>query len=239
MFSSSLFLMVIAGYLVFVIFVITTLLMIFFRSEKRCRNLFSEAVIIFAEILFTIIGPIIGFIRFDEFGPDIPFAKEHVLVVILLVISSSAFYWIARFTNRVTNPLVRIMVSVGLLQGIVLCFFTSIHFIAYFPMGLIYPTLGFELLSPLVALLLLSREFYFYNKTEFNYDEHLPYRKELGFVPIPLKIMQFSFFTRLLIFGTLMIPMVIIQVAFAYGLGQDIDALIKAFTHSHGFIFSM
>ncbi len=207
-------------------------------GERRPSDSFSEIVMVFTEVVYTIIGPIIGFLRYDAYGPEIPFAKQHVLTIILFVMVSSLSFWIARFTSKTPNPVLRILVSVGLLQGIVLCFITSIHFLTFIHLGLIYPILGFELLSPVFALFILIREFYFYNKTEFNYDDALPYRKELGLVPIPFKIIQAPVVTRLVVYGAMLFPLIIIQMLFAYGCGQDIDAIVKAFTHSVGFVFS-
>jgi hypothetical protein len=225
-------------YTVFVIYILATALITVVKGREECRNLFSTLAILFSEIVFTIVGPVIGFLRFDQFQPDIPFAKQHVLTIILLVISSSGAFWLARFTNKTANPLVRIIISVGLLQGIILCAFTTIHFLPFIPNGLMFPTIGFELLSPLVAFVLLFRAFYFYNKMELDLSELLPYREELGFIPIPLSIFQLPIFQRCFVYAVLLIPAVIAQVTLAYGCGQDIDALIKAFTHSHGFTFS-
>ena len=225
-------------YVSYGVFFLITLFKTIKSGERRPQDAFSEIMMNGTEVIYTIIGPIIGFTRFDSFGHEIPFAKQHVLTIILFVIVSSLSFWIARVTVKSSNPFLRILVSVGLLQGIVLCFITTIHFLTFIPLGIIYPIYGFELLSPLFALFLLIREFYFYNKTEFNYDDALPYRQELGFVPIPFKIIQAPIVTRVVIYGAILIPLVITQMLFAYGCGQDIDAVVKAFTHSVGFVFS-
>lgn len=225
-------------YLSYGLFFLITYIRTIKKGERSPANSFPELVMVFSEVIYTIIGPIIGFLRFDAYGSDIPFAKQHVLTVILFVIVSSLSFWIARFTSKTANPVLRILVSVGLLQGIVLCLFASIHFLTFIPLGIIYPIMGFELLSPVFALFLLIREFYFYNKVVFNYDDAMPYRHELGFTPIPVKIIQSPFHTRIAIYGAFLIPLILIQVLLAFGCGQDLDAIIKAFTHSHGFIFS-
>lgn len=225
-------------YLAYGLFFLITLMLSIKRGGRKPINSFSEIMMVITEVIFTIIGPIIGFMRFDEYGPEIPFAKQHVLTVILFVIVASLSFWIARFTSKTANPFLRVLVSVGILQGIIFCAITSIHFITFIPLGIIYPFMGFELLSPVFALFLLIREFYFYNKTEFNYDDALPYRQELGFVPIPFKIIQAPVFTRIVIYGAMLIPLVVVQMLFAYGCGQDIDSIVKAFTHSVGFVFS-
>lgn len=225
-------------YLAYGLFFLITLMLSIKRGGRKPINSFSEIMMVITEVIFTIIGTIIGFMRFDEYGPEIPFAKQHVLTVILFVIVASLSFWIARFTSKTANPFLRVLVSVGILQGIIFCAITSIHFITFIPLGIIYPFMGFELLSPVFALFLLIREFYFYNKTEFNYDDALPYRQELGFVPIPFKIIQAPVFTRIVIYGAMLIPLVVVQMLFAYGCGQDIDSIVKAFTHSVGFVFS-
>lgn len=214
----------------------------FFRSVRAgvrgALDRFSEAMMTFTEVIFTVIGPIIGFMRFDEYGPEIPFSKQHVLTVILFVTVSSLSFWIARFTNKTASPVLRILVSVGLLQGIILCLITSIHFISFIPLGVIYPFMGFELLSPVFAFFLLLRELDFYNKIQIDFEDALPYRNELGFVPLPIKILEAPAFTRLLIYGGLMVVLIVLQMIFAYGCGQEIDSIVKAYTHSVGFVFS-
>jgi len=225
-------------YIAFVLFVIITIIITMNRGVKDCRSRFSAGLLVFSEVVFTIIGPAIGFYRFDEFQPEIPFAKQHVLSIILLVIVSSTSFWIARFMNRTSHPIVRIVLSVGLLQGIVLCFITSIHFLTFIPLGIIFPFAGFELLSPLVALFILLREFYFLNKMELNLPELLPYRAELGFIPFPYLLLKQPMYKRIMVYSALMVLLVITEALVTYGLGQDIDSTVKAFTHSVGFIFS-
>lgn len=225
-------------YIAFVLFAIITIIMTLSRGEKNVRSRFSAGLLVFSEVVFTIIGPAIGFYRFDEFQPEIPFAKQHVLSIILVVIVSSTAFWIARFMNRTSHPIVRIVLSGGLLQGIVLCFITSIHFLTFIPMGIIFPFLGFELLSPVVAFFVLLREFYFLNKLELDLPELLPYRAELGFIPFPYLLLKQPLYKRILAYSLLMLLMVIMESLVTFGLGQDMDSIVKAFTHSVGFIFS-
>ena len=237
--NAFLFSAIVTGYLALLIFCIIAPLVTIFRKEKRLPHILPAALLFLSEIIYTVIGPAIGFARFDEYGPDIPFSKHHVLIIILMVITSSASFWLAKLTANTTNPIIRIIVSVGLLQGLVLCGITTIHFLPYIPNGIMYPVLGFELLSPFISFLLLFREFYFYNKTELDLEELLPYREELGFIPLPLQILKQSIPKRLLIFSLLLIPVIALHILLAYGCGQDLDALVKAFTHSRGFIFSI
>ena len=124
----KLFLLFAIIYAVYTLFFLTIFSITLWRGERNSKTSFSQIVMLISEIVYTIIGPIIGFARFDEYGPEIPFAKEHILIIILLVIVSSASFWLARLTKKSENPILRILLSVGMLQGIVLCFVTTIHF---------------------------------------------------------------------------------------------------------------
>ncbi|MCK6648765.1 MAG: hypothetical protein L6Q66_03830 [Bacteroidia bacterium] len=225
-------------YLLFLVFVFVNVMLNLSRAEKQSNNVFVNIVMIFSEVVFTIVGPIIGFIRFDEFMPEIPFAKQHVLSIILLVIFSSLSYWISRLSSGSKSPFLKIFLSVGLLQGILLCTVVTIHFITFLPMGLIFPFAGFELLAPPMALVMLIKEFYFLNKETLDLPELLPYRAELGFIPLPYKIWQKPLSNRLLIYLFLLIIALLAQILFCLFIGQDVDSIIKAFTHSKGFLFS-
>ena len=224
-------------YLVYLIWVITAVFKSFSRDENSNQNSFNDSLIIFSEIVFTIAGPIIGFMRYDKYGPDIPFAKHHVFSIILLVIAASSSFWLASFTSKNKNPILRIILSVGMLQGIVLCFVVTIHFIPYILSGIIFPLFGFELLSPVMALLLLIRAFYFYNKDEVDLNELIPYHEKIG-LPLPYQLFNMSFSKRIIFYLLLLVPLIAAQVFVAYACGQDIDSLVKAFTHSRGFTFS-
>ncbi len=235
----ELFIVTAIAYVIYALYFLVTYIITLAHREERCRNSFSERIMVFSEIVYTIVGPIVGFARFDDYGSSIPFEKQYVLSIIILVIVSSTSYWIARCTSRSENPVLRIIVSIGLLQGIVLCLVSTIHFISIIPLGLVFPIMGFELLSPFFALLLLSRKFYFYNKLQIKFEDALPYKSEFGFVPLMFKIYSAPFFYRILIYCGLLILVIAAQAFIAYGFGQDIDAIIKAFRHSRGFIFSM
>jgi hypothetical protein len=229
---------IVLGYIFFLLFAAITAFINIGRGEKQSRNLFSKALVFIAEIAFTIIGPIIGFMRYDAYQPEIPFSKHHVLTVIILVFFASLSFWIARLSAGNTKPLTRIILSVGMLQGILLCAICSVHFMNYYSNGLAFPFLGFELLSPPMAVILLLREFYFFNRERYELDEALPYRKELGFMPLSHRLLEKTFFQRLPVYAAFLLPFIAAQLVLAYGFGQAPDALIKAFTHSQGFFFS-
>jgi hypothetical protein len=224
-------------YLPFLCLVTVLIVKSVLRTGQEGQSNSSYFILLSAGILFTIIGPIIGFIRFDQYG-DIPFDKRHVLSVMFFVAISSVFYWVAVFMRHNSGALLRMIVSGGLLLGIILCLFCSIHFLNYLHMGLIYPLFGFELLSPVMALLLLSSELYSYNLVQPLPEDLLPYRKELGFVPFPDKVIELPFLKRIPVYLCLSLLIALVAVLLCWIAGQDIDSIIKAFTHSRGFIFS-
>lgn len=225
-------------YLIYVITLIVLSIISMRRDSRRFSGSFSGILYLLSEILFTIIAPAIGFIRYDEFGAEIPFATRHVPVIILITIVSSASFWIARFSAGTVIPLLRIIISAGLLQGMIFCVFTSIHFIPFLPLGIIYPMFGFELLAPLIAFFMLLREFTFYNRVRLDLSELLPYRAELGFIPLAHQAWRLPLTKRMTLYTALVIMFLASQSLFVYLLGADIDSLVKAYSHSHGFIFS-
>src|SRR5687768_15527358 len=131
-------------YFVFCLFLIINSIRSMLQRKPSSGS--GSPLILICEIIFLVIAPAIGFCRFDEYGHEMPFSKHHVLIIILMTIISSASFWIARLNPRNQNPVVRILISAGMLQGIILCFVSSIHFIPFIPLGLIYPVFGFELL---------------------------------------------------------------------------------------------
>ncbi|MCW3102023.1 MAG: hypothetical protein JWO09_463 [Bacteroidetes bacterium] len=224
-------------YILYILYVIVTAIRTMKRNDNQLSG-YGQASMLTADFVFTLIAPAIGFCRFDAYGFDMPFSKRHVISIILLVMVSSASFWCARLTSGTRNPFLRILFSVGMLQGIILCFACSIHFLNYFVLGIVFPFQGFELLCPLVAFFLLLREFYFYNQTAAVPAELLPYREELGFIPLPLQVVQLPLLPRLAVYSALLAIAVALQVALLYSLGQDADSIIKAFRESSGFIFS-
>lgn len=225
-------------YAAFGIYLIVSTIRSMGRGHRKTGRTFQDRLLLFSEVLFTVAGPVIGFSRFDAYMPDIPFAKHHVLSVMILTASSSAAFWLSRLTERTAGPELRILLSAGMLQGILLCAVVTVHFACYLLLGLVYPVFGFELLCPLFAFFLLCRQLYFYNKVTPAPDGLLPYREQLGIVPVQVRIFRQPLGTRLLIYGGLALAAVIAQMAAAYALGQDADSLIKAFTQSTGFVFS-
>ena len=223
-----------AVYVPYILYIIVVSLLQIARGEKKPGVLLG-----IAEVIFTVIGPAIGFWRFDQYGHDIPFAKPEAISIMLLTATSSAAFWLAKLTEPTNNPVVRIIISAGMLQVMLVCVLTSIHFITFIPLGIMFPWAGFELLSPLLAFFLLFREFYFYNRRVLDMEELLPYHKELGFVPLPHQVFQLPLSQRLVVYTALAVIAIVLQSGLLYAIGQPIDTVIRAYTHSTGFIFSM
>ncbi|MCW3083049.1 MAG: hypothetical protein JWP12_415 [Bacteroidetes bacterium] len=225
-------------YTAFLIYLIVQIILTLKRNEKKCKSTTAAGILLFSEILFTVVGPALGFYRFDAFGPEIPFAKQHVLIIILLSAVGSASFWLARATKDTDNLFVRIFLSAGMLQGIILCAVVTIHFTEFLLMGIVFPWAGFELLCPLVAFFMLIRELYFYNRVNLDMDELLPYRRELGVEPVQYKLFQQPLPVRLFVYAAIVVVLVIVQVLLGYAIGLQPDSIIKAFTQSVGFVFS-
>lgn len=226
-------------YLAYLIFVLILFFKDLFRQEEGETWSFSSVVLIISSVIFTVIGPLIGFSRFDQYQPDIPFAKQDVLTIILLVISSSMGYWISRFFRVHLDLWTRVVLSAVLLEGILLCVVVSIHFLKFYALGLIFPFAGFELVSPIFAGLFLWKEFRLLNRVDLPSADVLPYRNELGLTPFPYRLFSRSLFHRLPWYLLGMFVLLALQVMVAVAFGQQPDALFSAFTHSVGFVFSL
>jgi len=194
--------------------------------------------LVFAELIFTIIGPIIGFLRYDEYGPDIPFSPKHVISIVVIVIVSSMSLWISRlFFNR-CSQFQKYILSIGILQGMVLCIITSIHFIPRLGDGLVFPIFGFEMMSPVIAFFLLLKEFIRITKETVEIKEPITYHEKF----MNQNLMQFTtrhiLNHRALFYPILLMIFIIIQIYISQIFGQKVDSIIRAFTESIGFIFS-
>jgi hypothetical protein len=124
-----------------------------YRSDPR-----SVMLTVFG-LLFTVVGPLIGFSRYDHYRElGIPFSPQHVFAVEFVAITGALSYWASRFYKREMPWLLRYLVLGGMLQGLLLCFVTSIHFAGFYGYGIAWAPLGFELFSPPVAFLFLLYE---------------------------------------------------------------------------------
>ncbi len=191
------------------------------QSEFRNDNELSEWIIILGG-LFTTLAPLIGFIRYDAYGPDIPFSKNHVQVIELLVIVSAICYWVSKFYKKQLSPIVNILLRAGLIQGIILDFIVTIHFTNYLGCGLLVPFMGFELLAPPMAMLFLLYELHCNFRTPKLTAE--PILSSQNYIPI-----QVGF----------VIALVIVEQLMLLPMGFHWNSIELAFTQSKGFVFSM
>jgi hypothetical protein len=194
--------------------------------KKSIRNKFqnndeSSVWIILSGVLFTTLAPMTGFLRFDAFGPDIPFAKPEVLVIEVLVVVSAICYWVSKIFKKNLSPFVNLLLRAGLLQGVILDFIVTIHFANYFGLGLIFPIFGFELLAPPMALIFLLYEFQCNLKSTAKEGEP-----------------AFSIQKNMLFQFGVVVALIVVEQTMLLPAGFHWNSLISAFTESRGFIFS-
>lgn len=171
-------------------------------------------------IIFTIIAPLIGFIRFDNYPPEIPFAKAHVASVEIMVIISALSYWLSRFYKREIPEWLNFFVRAGMMQGVTLCAFVAVHFGGYLVQGFLLPTFGFELDAPLIVIPLLLYEL----RCNYALDELNGYTAQVQR-------------NRALQPG-LLVVLLIVEQASLLPFGYSWNSLALAFTQSNGFTFS-
>ncbi len=172
--------------------------------------------------LFTSFAPFIGFMRFDAFVPEIPFSKHHVLAIVLLVLVSATCYWVSKFFKKQLSPFVNLLLRAGLIQGIILDFIVTIHFLNYMVAGIMFPMFGFELLAPPIAMLFLLYELHCNFRTPKQTPDPI-LNDENGIV------LQFG----------VVLALIIIQQLLLLPMGFKWNSLMLAFTQSKGFVFSM
>jgi len=76
----------------------------------------------------------------------------------MIVIVTALCYWLSRIAKERFSPFVNLLIRAALIQGIILDLIVTIHFANYLIMGIIWPTMGFELLAPPLAMLFLIYE---------------------------------------------------------------------------------
>ena len=223
-------------YAIYILYVIITSMMMI--SMKMWRSEESPYRLLFTDIIHTVVGPIIGFIRYDEYGPEIPFSKEHVFTIIVLVFVSSVSFWLSRLTRKINTPVQNMLLSIGIFQGMIVCLITTIHFFNFLPSGLAFPMFGFELLTPLIAFFLLLKEFYFVNRYISSIPQTGLIYLKIGRAKISYEVINKLLYYRGFLYPVMAVILIIIEIAIACFFGQDFDSIIKAFTESKGFIFS-
>lgn len=198
-------------------------------------EVYHNKSILAAEILFTVIAPAVGFVRYQEFPPEFPFAEKHLFTLIFLVVVSINSYWASRLYKSHQAPLVAALIPLGIFQGILINLALLIHFNFYVLMGVAFPVFGFELVAPLINIFLFVRELYF---------GHLYFRQNLE----PSSFSNPNFLIRFLLtfnlrrksltYFILWMPFFVVQQSILVLLGQKPDAAVRVFVESCGFTFS-
>jgi hypothetical protein len=201
-----------------------TVIVLVLSWNKSIRNEFRENpsawITVFA-ILFTTLGPLMGFWRYNKFGADCPFDPKHVFAIEIIVIVSAMCYWFSRFFKKEFPPFINGILRAGLIQGIILDFFVTIHFGTYMIRGLVFPLFGFELLAPPMALLFLLYE--------LHCNIGAGKLRNVSLIAVGKNVA--------LQCGVLFV-MVFAEQAILLPVGFEWNSLVLAFTRSHGFIFS-
>ncbi len=193
-----------------------------------------------AEILFLLVAPILGFIRYQAFHTtaEVVFSPTHLPTLIALATLGGLSFWVSRLFKYNTPPWLTILLPLGLIQGILLNLLLIIHFGKYIGLGAAFPLLGFELVAPLFNVVFIGRELY---------HQHLVMRQHIKQEPIYTTnylvlglffLMDTSFFSKLRICLALFIPVFLFQVMLLVLCGQTPDAIVQVFTDTKGFTFS-
>lgn len=203
----------------------TVLIILFSWRKSALSNYISDpksAWFTILGILFTVISPLIGFARYDEFKPEIPFSPEHVPAVELMVAVSALSYWVSRFYKRELPYVLNLFVRAGMLQGILLCILLTIHFgPEYLINGLAWPTIGFELDAPPIAGLFILYEFV----CNIRLSDSTAAKKDFAW----WRGMQWG----------LPVVLFVVEQALLLPFGLQWNSWLLAFTHSHDFTFSI
>ncbi|HEY6161219.1 MAG TPA: DUF6688 family protein [Bacteroidia bacterium] len=189
------------------------------------------------EVIFTVIAPAIGFLRYDKFGPEIPFSTHHIHVIILLTFLSSGCFWIVKMGGHSLKGIMKQVLASGIAAGIVLCVITAIHFGKYNLNGLFFPLAGFELLSPFICIFILYKELYNLYATPPSAQAFHPgvLDAPVSAVPLAQRLVDTRSIARAFIMA---VPFIIAVALLNMAAGGSPDAFIKAFTESQDFVFS-
>jgi hypothetical protein len=221
------FLAIMPAFLYFGILLATCITLFRYWNKSKREQYTSDPTnpgFILAAIFFTILGPICGFARCNSmFSSESPFAPNFMLAVELLVVVSGFAYWVSLYYKRQLPTWLNGLLRAAILQGVILDLFVTIHFLNYMGLGLVFPYLGFELLVPPIAGLFLLYELF------CNIRINKP-QSVSGLDADPLR--------KLGMLWGLLLVLLLVEQALLIPLGYPPDSLIRAFTESHGFIFS-
>lgn len=202
------------------------------RQEVVIRKTNTRIVII--TILFSLLAPISGFLRYDAYLDEFPFSDAHILTLIFLVVVAMICFWSSKLFKNYLSPILNVLVLIGILQGIILNILLTIHFGFDIILGAIFPFFGYELVAPLVNVFLLLGELY-QNHLSFieKYQE-----KESVSNNLIIRFLQGALYRKSFVLFILFFPFYAIQQIILILFGQAPDAIVRVFVETCGFTFS-
>lgn len=213
-----------------------------FYKSIRHRSIPADNIWVkMGEYMFLLIAPVMGFWRYQAFETtgEVVFSKAHLHTLMALAVVGGLSFWVSRWGKQRTPPWANVLLPLGLLQGILLNVLLAIHFGQYIVLGAMFPGYGFELIAPVVNILLLSRELYHNHLVFLQRFRHEPIASRNYLVLSLYILMDNSFVYKLRLFALLLLPTLVIQIALLMLVaGQSPDAIVQVFTQTKGFTFS-
>ena len=169
---------------------------------------------------------------------EIPFAKEHQLILIILIAIAVLSFWLSKFYKGKLSPMLDALLPIGILLGIILAIVMCIHFAPYMIFALLLPAAGFELVAAFLIILAFIRELYLSHLT-FS-TKYSPTRIDDNYVnhrifKLFLKSKFINKFPLLFVFVFFIIA---VMQAFVTLFGQAPNSIIRVFYESCGFLLS-
>lgn len=202
------------------------------RQERIIRK--TDIRILITTILFSLLAPISGFLRYDAYLDDFPFSDAHILTLIFLVVVAVICFWSSKLFKNHLSPILNVLVLIGILQGIILNILLMLHFGFYMILGAIFPFFGYELVAPLVNVFLLLAELY---QNHLSFIEKYQ-KKELASNNLVIRFLQWTLFPKSFVLFILFFPFYAIQQIILILFGQAPDAIVRVFVETCGFTFS-
>lgn len=211
---------------------LSVLFLLGLRHTVRCHfsgkkeNLWSRLT----ELLFIYLFPLSGLLMFyDQTCGERPFDKDSQLTTFIVWAVVVLAYAGSRYFKQRLSPVLLVLVSVGMLVGILFTLIVCIHFSRIY-IALLAPVINLIFLSPLfcfVYLLLETHTLYLYLKADgvpVNQETHVACHA----IEQRLPSVALFFLT----------PFLLLVQAILYLLGQKPDSLISQFTNSCDFLLS-
>lgn len=153
-------LFIIPFYIPFIIFTIGRCIFSVAKVAFNKELLQKEShTIVFTETHTTILIPLLSYIQWHLFNRfyDVPYSH---LTFISFFVSIASFWTSKLFRINVPTP-IRYLLRCIILMGLGLCLLSTMYTLQMLQQQLYYPFFGFELLTSIANIFLLSRETYF------------------------------------------------------------------------------